>query len=455
MSIPSVQGENCCCIRFNHKAIRQYHWLEVAALITAAVSILLACLAFSQAGAFAQSSFAIPFGYSFLALAGILSGIEFIYKLFLCCYSEKKELTPGADLSSKKEDSPIDTAPALKKSAALPEIPLKERLKPPFNQDPIPANAIKYSPKRDPEEKMDLQLDFAVREGLANKKKNENAAFAVDMESDVSAYIKNISPFEWGGATEAIGYKDEMEDASLITSLFIKGQRAHLVGIFDGHEDKGLSANYLKQNLPQLISEALSDVNSLNAEDLGDAMTKICLEVDGYLQSTTGGTMAVWVLVLENKIICVNVGDSRFCLIRKDVAYQLNETASLENARFKKGIEKMNLPIVYKGGAYRIYGMLAAGRDLGSGILSRPKMTCIEKGIEDDLEKMKIGYQKGDYLVGGSDGLWDVATVQEVAEAVRLMDEAGMMPNEMSARLAEAAQKAKTLDNISVAVVKL
>jgi len=455
VSIHGVKTQSCCDILPTNWIVKKFHWAEIASIVTASALIILAFLAFSQAGAFAQATYAIPFGYCCLGIAGLLISIEIAYKLLFCC-TQTKETTlkiPEQKNATSPEASLNTTYPETPLKMTFPEISLKERCKTPSMHTPISATEITYSPNRDATEKMAIQLDFAVREGRKNKKKIA-CDFAIDLTNNISKYLKDTHKSSNAGIVEAEGNKNGMEDAALYTEFSFNGQKARLAGIFDGHGDKGKSANYLKEHLPNLILSQFENITDFNATTIGNGMTAISLAVSNALHET-GGTTAVYAFILKNKTVCVNVGDSRICLIRNDAAFQLTEDANLESERFRSGIGKIGYPISEKNGVYRIFGALAVGRDLGSGILSRPKITSIERGIADDLENMKIGYCEGDYLLCASDGLWDVITLEEASNAIHQMQAAEKTPSEMAAHLTDTAIKVGSTDNVSVVVVML
>jgi hypothetical protein len=90
------------------RALKQCHRLEVAALITAATLIILACLAFSQTGTFAGVSYAITFGLCCLTFAGGVIGGELIYKAIVYCKLKSKYDPHSCCSGAPKKPSPFE-----------------------------------------------------------------------------------------------------------------------------------------------------------------------------------------------------------------------------------------------------------------------------------------------------------------------------------------------------------
>jgi serine/threonine protein phosphatase PrpC len=348
------------------------------------------------------------------------------------------------------------------------KLPAAENKKGKAQGENIAHTCTTYSPKRPVEEKLAIQLDYALREGCADGKAYpKNPPFTVDLESPINTEVKidqHIQSDTQGAAeTQNEFYRrdrfyvgDGMEDAHIAINFTANGVLFKLVGVFDGHGDFGKASKYARQQLPFRLQKALQN-SQLNDEGITNALTKTLVEFDQELiQKGLGGTTACCSLISDDKIYTANVGDSRGVLCREKDVLQLSEDASPDNSRFVNAVDKMGKSIIFNAGALRVEGKIALTRDLGEDILSgRPKITRLKKGIPDDLTKMDVGYQAGNYLVIACDGLWDVARNSEVKKAVTQMAEAGMKPAEMAARLVHAALKAGTTDNVTCLVVKL
>ncbi|NGX62174.1 MAG: hypothetical protein K940chlam9_01668, partial [Chlamydiae bacterium] len=331
-------------------------------------------------------------------------------------------------------------------------------------------NQEKYSSGWPASGKLAGQLITAVEEGVKNRKKTpgifqignidavENKALLQErLETIIDAEIKlpNV------GAAGNQGGRDEMEDSHVVCELTIGGKEAFFYGVFDGHGDEGNVAEYLKVNLPGLLASKWGnkELTELTDGDITNAIVESCFEMERAVVDIEGGSTATFVLqVGDGRLYTANVGDSRTVLMKKDDNfYQLSEDADPLNSRFAKRIEKMNHTVVQKG-AMKGYvnGKVAVARDIGLSFLSpRPKITFIDRDVETDLTQGELGYSKGDYLVLACDGLWDVATNNEVYQAIWQMEEAGKNVRQMAGYLAFGAQMHKSRDNVTVVVVKL
>jgi serine/threonine protein phosphatase PrpC len=562
-------------------------WLEVATLITAALLILLPCLALFHAK-FAHMSYASPFGLACITVGVTLIIAEITYRAVLHCKSKKGpkqipiEPPPNVEQTDAPPITPLEfshtttfsvTEPPIatalqnveppeivqvpsllptelptatsvqiveppenvqvpslipaqppiatsvqlveppeivqvpsllpaqppiatsvqiveppeivQESTLLPEEPLPTTSEEQKNKEPleieehpssahpplthIPYNCPIYSPKKlSAKEKMAKQLYYATHQ---NDTKKQNVEFELDLTTNT--FSNHVDPFiqdkfSWVGAASRKGRRKKMEDAHVAEEIMIKGESARFVGVFDGHGDDGDLAIILKEQLANVVQEALNAMQlEFNETNLANCLTHEMLGLSEQLREwmsevyRTGGTAAVFAIILEQAVYLINIGDSRISLVRKDCIWQLTEDARLQNPRFSRGIDKMGLTIEKddKGvDRIQIENMgLAIARSLGVGILSRPKITCIEKGVPDDFfkEGAQIGYGEGDFLVCGSDGFWDVATNEETYFAANAMREKDLSLSAMAGYLVEAAYKAKSKDNISVVVVKL
>lgn len=428
----------CCCFNreFLCKTVKEYHWLEVAALTSAAVLVLLSFLAFVHTGAFSSTPYSVPMGLACLGVAGAILFGELIYKIVTYC-----------TLSCKKDIKEQTSPPAKPKENVLPETSLKARLQKAQPTTPITATETRYSPHRSASDKMSIQLDAAVRAGREEKRKQESPLFKVNVKADIDTLRNNAHTEDWVVAAATTGETTNtlMKEAHVVKTFTIKGQSVHFVGVFDELKENGTAASYLKDNLSTRIENDLNNLTEVNDTSLGDMLTKLSVELDTSLNANEMGATAAGILIFQNSVYLFNSGNARATLVRKEAFFQLTEEADPKNLRFKHGLEKKGCTV----------DQLITARGWGAGVVARPKITHIDKGITDDLVQMKIGYNSDDYLLIGSDGFWKVATNQEVLKAFQDMQEAKTPFVEMSARLVYAAQQAKSQENITALVIKL
>ncbi len=279
------------------------------------------------------------------------------------------------------------------------------------------------------------------------------------------------------GVSKAQGKRPTMQDAHIAYRFKTHGKEALFAGVFDGHGPKGEeSAIYLRDHIPSYLETKLQEVEALNETTIPEILTEMMVTMDQTLQAeiTEGksGTTASCCFVINDQIFVPNVGDSRAVFVKKkhfdqedNKGFQVTEDASTTSRRFFKAVEHMEVPVgrLEGEGAYgppRLNYELGLARELGHKSASaRPKIAFLEKGINDNIDdnkhRAKIGFKTGDYLVIACDGLYDVASTNEIIKAVRKMDKQEYTPEKMSSHLVSAALNAGTTDNVTVMVIRL
>ncbi|MGH0183954.1 UNVERIFIED_CONTAM: hypothetical protein FKN15_013504 [Acipenser sinensis] len=129
------------------------------------------------------------------------------------------------------------------------------------------------------------------------------------------------------------------------------------------------------------------------------------IERERSLHSITGGCCALTVLYMAGKLYVANAGDSR--------SYKTIEE------------EDLKFPLIYgEGKRARLMATIGVTRGLGdhdlkvysSNIHIKPFLSCCPEVQVYDVTQYQ--HSPDDVLVLGSDGLWDVTTDREVADAV-------------------------------------
>lgn len=259
------------------------------------------------------------------------------------------------------------------------------------------------------------------------------------------------------GTASCQGRRSNMEDADVAdySSFYVNGAEHsfHLFGVFDGHGGCQASA-FVKERLLQYLKEAFEKENAEGLTDDGifQAFKTCCEKLDkDYLGE--GGTTATFAVLLNGKIWVANVGDSRTILVtREGVAVQASEDAKLIIPRYRDEI--VNDLGGEIGADGRVNGILSLARAIGDKqiigktgkccISPNPKITCYS------LEDFKDGF-----LVLACDGLYDVATTNEVGQAIYKMSQKKESVQKMSGRLVYQAIQRGSADNVSAMVIKL
>lgn len=264
------------------------------------------------------------------------------------------------------------------------------------------------------------------------------------------------------GVAAFTGHRDTMEDADLATKIYLKvGDEqieVPLFGIFDGHGGANISC-LIKERIGGSLARYLEKTD-FSEGAIYEAIKQAFQDLDGdevIQKYTCMGTTASVAFVLKDLWVA-NLGDSRIVLSTPEKTIQLTEDAIAENERYKKVIEKRGGKVINN----RIVGefFLEPARVFGDYILSKQALDKNEvrqktkfasstpKIASYPMKEIRMGV-----IVIGCDGLFDVATSNEVGVAVRSMMKKGVDEKNMAAYLVNSAFKADSRDNISVMVI--
>ncbi len=264
-------------------------------------------------------------------------------------------------------------------------------------------------------------------------------------ELQIKTETEQTGPYEIGVA-HCQGKRPTMEDEHLNTAFTVTDSngakhQVQFFAIFDGHGSKETARtikNYLPQYLKvQLSRTDLSDTSIWNALKIG------CMTTNEKLKEieVDGGSTATMALIVDGSIWCANVGDSRTILVEDNGSFgQLSEDAKPTDPRYAKGIYNRG-NVIWDN---RVNGRLAVARAFGDfnvGVISaRPKIT-----------KTKLP-SKG-HLVLACDGVWDVGSTRQVAQAI--YKNRTSTPIDLAKNIVHSAFLAGSMDNLSALVVKL
>ena len=205
------------------------------------------------------------------------------------------------------------------------------------------------------------------------------------------------------------------------------------MGVYDGHGDKGKEAStFIEKEIKKLVTDNKNKIRkwSLQANSR-DMITKMF--VDGYKkiqnlmkkqdpQFELSGSCAVSALLIDKVCYVINLGDSRAViggkLIDNIFAIQMSvdHKPSLpeEMERIKKSGGEVKIPNEGAGGPMRVYKLnenspgLAVARSLGD---------CYghECGVSEEPQvSYRILEDTDEFIVMGSDGIWDVMNSVEI-----------------------------------------
>lgn len=228
--------------------------------------------------------------------------------------------------------------------------------------------------------------------------------------------------------------------------------------VFDGHSG-ALSASYVTSQIPQLLAHQLQRVPPTGERDVDfyrNAFETTFLQADERFaeKRITSGTTAVCALITgasgerRQQLYIAWVGDSKALLVGKRTQLQLVKPHKPESVDERRRIEMSGSTVIHAQGQWRVNGILNVGRSIGD--------YSLEAVIaEPDFVDVQLN-DAHDFLVLGTDGLWDhvpesfiVDTVYEclAASTTKLED--------IPKLLVEAAKDGDSQDNITVVLVLL
>ncbi|KAM3750107.1 hypothetical protein ACB098_04G012200 [Castanea mollissima] len=246
--------------------------------------------------------------------------------------------------------------------------------------------------------------------------------------------------FNYGYSTFK-GKRASMEDFYETRISEVDGQMVAFFGVFDGHGGSR-TAEYLKNNLFKNLSSHPDFIN-----DPKTAIVEVFKQTDAdYLNEEKGqpkdaGSTATTALLLGDRLLVANVGDSRVVACRAGSAIPLSIDHKPERSDERQRIEQAGGFIIWAG-TWRVGGVLAVSRAFGDKLL-KPYVVAEPEIQEEEIDGV-------DFIIIASDGLWNVISNKD---AVALVQD---IPNaeEASRRLITEAYARGSSDNITSIVVR-
>lgn len=236
-------------------------------------------------------------------------------------------------------------------------------------------------------------------------------------------------------------FRRTMEDEHVIVDSFGGAPTQGYFAIYDGHGGRG-AVEYTAQHLHVNLEQELSHNNNVP-----DAIHKAYLTTDqqlGKSQVQYSGTTSVSALIRvegnDRFVYAANAGDARAVLARANGALRLTYD--------HKGSDEDETKRIVDAGGFvalnRVNGILAVTRSLGD--------HTMKDFVIPDPYQTTTKLEEGDkYLIVACDGLWDVATDQEVVDLIASEPSA----QKAAEKLLVHALKNGSTDNISVMTIYL
>ena len=280
------------------------------------------------------------------------------------------------------------------------------------------------------------------------------------------------------GSYGDMGTRPYMEDFLLSRDLRLKGRnasrrpRACLFAVFDGHSGEE-AANYLQKNLAVTLESALNAVSeevflltgealdtlmkSTIAESFADLDEKLCATPSGV-----SGSCASSLVIMDSRLYCSNLGDSRVVLCRGGKAVVLSGDAHKPTNLDEADRIQKSGGFLLKG---RVLGGLAVTRSFGDWQYKNQadlrRMAGLSEGdaispliIATPNINVELLKKIDDYVVLACDGLWGVLGNQEACDFISASLSTHGDPYLAAKALAVHAVKEKgSADNVSILIV--
>lgn len=310
----------------------------------------------------------------------------------------------------------------------------------------------------------------------------------------IGSLMLKVNRFNVGRAEDKGNKQRMMEDKSVIIQDLAVSDSLDFsfFAVFDGHGGT-LCVRHVSDYLPAVLREMLLkndtgySINEASNNDLFDNQDRFYFFIDYILReaikttdlsffeeygeySLNGGSTGVIVLIVGDRIICANVGDSRAILSRKKTPICLSKDHKPTNSEEKVRIKEAG-GLVQTG---RVNGVLGTSRAFGDfkyKVISNYTESFKHQGNGEDIVTSspdirvhKIDYTQDEFVVIGCDGLFDNLSNHEIIDFVH--EHLSTMPigsQDSHKVMGELVQHAKTAniektnncDNISAILIPL
>lgn len=239
-----------------------------------------------------------------------------------------------------------------------------------------------------------------------------------------------------------------MEDRySAVVDLQAESRQAFF-GVFDGHGGPK-AAEFAAKNLEKNIVNQLTKGSE---EEIVVAVKEgyLATDADFLKEETSGGTCCVTAFIKKDNLVVSNAGDCRAVMSRGGVAEALTTDHRPSRKDERDRIETLGGYVDCRNGVWRIQGSLAVSRGIGDRnlkqwVIAEPETKVLR--LKRDCE----------FLILGSDGLWDKVTNQEAVDMVRPLCIGVDKPDPFSAckKLVDLSARRGSTDDISVVIIQL
>ena len=265
-------------------------------------------------------------------------------------------------------------------------------------------------------------------------------------------------------ANQIQGWRQAQEDVIITGELY---HRCAFFAIADGHA--GIDAALLlKENLKQHLVD-LSTIRALYANktvsqrEVEEEVSSMCDEIDRKMwkEGITGGTTANVVIVTEEKLIFINIGDTKGIMVR-------NNEVAFESVDHKPESQIENNRILATGGFVkngRINAKLNVSRAFGDFRLKMNKTPLSIFAFQQHQHdqpvivapdvKVMTRTASDNFIAIGCDGIFDVLSAAQLASMSRERVGVHGSTSRLSGEIIQTALAKNSKDNLSVLLIEL
>ncbi|XP_008788784.1 probable protein phosphatase 2C 27 [Phoenix dactylifera] len=320
------------------------------------------------------------------------------------------------------------------------------------------------------EDKIDKEEEGIEKLGFCGAKLEKNRIFGSSHMEKVcentvamdrnSSQIINFVPVVRSGEWSDIGSRKYMEDTHVCIADLAKKFGHHSLdrdvvsfyGVFDGHGGTG-AAHFVRDNLPRVIVEdsdfplKLEKVVSRSFMQTDTQFAKTC-----SLKSTlSSGTTALTAMIFGRSLLVANAGDCRAVLSRLGVAIEMSKDHRPCCIKERKRIESLG---GFVDDGY-LNGQLGVTRALGDWHIEGMKESSQAGGplsAEPELKMITLT-KEDEFLIIGSDGIWDVFSNQNAVDFARRRLQEHNDVKKCCKELVEEAIRRSAMDNLTIVMV--
>lgn len=328
-----------------------------------------------------------------------------------------------------------------------------------LSDDRIESYNLREFTKSQVKKRLKEEFEACQKSMKESNKRRDNSSW--DKVKLISGFSPSTTDYGSVGVAFDRGRRTYMEDNHLVTTLRIQVRDRFysipLYGVFDGHGGKRCS-EFLIQNLPARIQEGLKKifVKKERQQPLYNFLRTIFVHLGRDFEKIfpLEGSTAAIALIVERKLLVVNVGDSRVILCSRKKTVALSADAKLDDERFRKEV------LIRGGSTYQQSGItrLKKGDYSGLNMASAVGHPEVESAMNPCAEIVEINLDEldeHDRVILATDGVWDEGTSKAVSKFNRKLVKAGESSVKIASSIVEVAIAKKSHDNCTAIIVDI